>query len=119
MRKLAAVVLAFLFIVSARQAHKAYAEDDFFVSAKAVCVMDADTGKVIISKNMNMKLPPASTTKVMTAIVALEKTKPGDMFRVSRYAASMSPSKVYLRPGDEPRQRRCGAGLQSVGSGGL
>ena len=79
---------------------KASAEDDFPVTAKAICVMDADTGKVIISKNMHMKLPPASTTKVMTAIVALERTKPGETFRVSVHAASMSPSKVYLRPGD-------------------
>ena len=101
MRKLAALVLALALGFLVQPVLKTSAEDNFSVTAKAFCVMDADTGKVIASKNMNMKLPPASTTKVMTAIVALERTKPGDMFRVSAHAASMSPSKVYLRPGDE------------------
>lgn len=101
MRRLAAVVLALALGFLAQPALKASAEDNFSVTAKAVCVMDADTGKVIISKNMSMKLPPASCTKVMTAIIALERTRPGEMFRVSAHAASMSPSKVYLRSGDE------------------
>lgn len=101
MRRLAAVFLALALGFLVQPVLKASAEGDFSVTAKGVCVMDADTGKVIISKNMNMKLPPASCTKVMTAIVALERTKPGEMFRVSAHAASMSPSKVYLRPGDE------------------
>ena len=100
MRRLAAVFLALALGFLVQPVLKANAEGEFSVTARAVCVMDADTGKVIISKNMNMKLPPASTTKVMTAVVALERTKPGEMFRVSAHAASMSPSKVYLRPGD-------------------
>jgi D-alanyl-D-alanine carboxypeptidase (penicillin-binding protein 5/6) len=90
------------FLLTSFAATIAFAEDDdFTVTAKAVVVMDAETGKVILSRNMDMKLQPASTTKVMTAIVAMERTKPTDVFRVSRYASLMSPSKVYLRPGDE------------------
>jgi len=90
------------FLLASLTAITTFAEDDDFnVSAKAAVVMDAETGKVIISRNMDMKLQPASTTKVMTAIVAMERTKPTDVFRVSKYATTMSPSKVYLRPGDE------------------
>ena len=81
----------------------AYADDEqqLDISAKAAVVMDASTGQVIISRNKDMELPPASTTKVMTAIVALDKAKLTDTFKVSRAAAAKSPSKVYLRPGDE------------------
>ncbi|HEY3346714.1 MAG TPA: D-alanyl-D-alanine carboxypeptidase family protein [Nitrospirota bacterium] len=76
-------------------------EDALSVTAKGVVVMDADTGQVIISRNMDKMLPPASTTKVMTAILAIEKAKPTDIVKVSKHAADMSPSKVYLRRGDE------------------
>jgi serine-type D-Ala-D-Ala carboxypeptidase (penicillin-binding protein 5/6) len=76
-------------------------DDSLSVTAKGVVVMDADTGQVIISRNMDKMLPPASTTKVMTAILAIEKAKPADIVKVSRHASDMSPSKVYLRPGDE------------------
>ncbi len=40
--------------------------------AKAYCVMEPNTGHIIYSKNMNQKLPMASTTKIMTAIIYLE-----------------------------------------------
>jgi len=77
------------------------ADDEFDINAKSAVVMDADTGKVLISKNMDLELPPASTTKVMTAVVALEKAKLTDSFRVSGRAAGMSPSRVNLKAGDE------------------
>ena len=76
-------------------------EQQFGISAKAAVVMDAATGQVIISRNKDMQLPPASTTKVMTAVVALDRAKLTDTFKVSRAASAKSPSKVYLRPGDE------------------
>ena len=77
------------------------AADEFNITAKAAVVMDVATGRVIISKNMDMRLPPASTTKVMTALLALERTRLTDSIRVSRRASDMSPSKINLRPGDE------------------
>src|SRR5512143_4347276 len=101
--RLGATATLLLAIVLAAGAQRAYADDEqqLDVSAKAVVVMDASTGQVIISRNKDMQLPPASTTKVMTAIVALDKAKLTDTFKVSRAASAKSPSKVYLRPGDE------------------
>lgn len=98
MRKLVAALLMTL-VVSYGSA--ARADEDLSVSAKGIVVMDADTGKIIISKNKDLKLQPASTTKVMTALLAMEKTKPTDVVKVSKNATTMSPSKVYLRQGDE------------------
>ncbi|MBI5694421.1 MAG: D-alanyl-D-alanine carboxypeptidase [Nitrospirae bacterium] len=76
-------------------------DDTLDITARSCVVMDARTGEVIISKNRDLRLPQASTTKVMSAIVALEKTKLDDTFRVSRNASLTSPVKVYLKPGDE------------------
>ncbi len=98
MKRLSALILFTLVLLTSLR--PALADDNFSVTAEGVCVMDADTGKVIISRNLNTEFPPASCTKVMTAILTLERAKLSDVFTVSRYAASMPASKVYLRPGD-------------------
>jgi D-alanyl-D-alanine carboxypeptidase (penicillin-binding protein 5/6) len=69
------------------------------ITAKAALVMDAETGTVLWERNADDELPPASTTKVMTAILALESGSLGRSFPASAEACSVSPSKVNLRPG--------------------
>ena len=44
-------------------------------SAKAMCVLDKDSHRILYSKNANEQLPMASTTKVVTAITAIENCK--------------------------------------------
>ena len=48
------------------------AEAPSSLHAKAYCLIDADSGQILIGHNENEKLPMASTTKIMTCIVALE-----------------------------------------------
>ena len=43
--------------------------------AKAYCLLDADSGRILLGSNENEKLPMASTTKIMTCILALENGK--------------------------------------------
>jgi D-alanyl-D-alanine carboxypeptidase (penicillin-binding protein 5/6) len=62
--------------------------------------MDADTGKVLSSQNPHMFLPPASTLKVFTALVALNNLKLDDKVPVSAYAASAPASKLNIKPGE-------------------
>ncbi|MCG2814238.1 MAG: hypothetical protein L6245_06110, partial [Thermodesulfovibrionales bacterium] len=50
----------------------AYADE---ISSKAAVVMEASTGRVLFAKNPNLKLPPASTTKLVTAMVVLDRAK--------------------------------------------
>ncbi|MCW5889451.1 MAG: D-alanyl-D-alanine carboxypeptidase [bacterium] len=69
------------------------------VKARAALVVDANTGEVLFERNPDEALPPASTTKVLTAIVAIESGRLGDSVRVSEFAASTAPSKIGLRPG--------------------
>jgi serine-type D-Ala-D-Ala carboxypeptidase (penicillin-binding protein 5/6) len=69
-------------------------------SAVAALVMDAETGEALYEKNPHLPLPMASTTKVMTALLGVERLRPHELVEVSAYAASMAPSKIYLRPGE-------------------
>ncbi|MSP41294.1 MAG: D-alanyl-D-alanine carboxypeptidase [Deltaproteobacteria bacterium] len=62
--------------------------------------MDAANGKILYQKDADLRLPPASTTKIMTAIVTLESGhKLGESLTVSKDATRMPPTKLYLRPG--------------------
>lgn len=54
------------------------------VSAKSALVYDLTTNKTIYSKNSNMRLPMASLTKIMTAVIALENKKANDQYDVTQ-----------------------------------
>jgi len=68
------------------------------VSAEAAVLM-AD-GKIIWSKNADERLPMASTTKIMTALVAIESGDIGREVRVDRAACGVEGSSVYLTAGE-------------------
>jgi serine-type D-Ala-D-Ala carboxypeptidase (penicillin-binding protein 5/6) len=73
-------------------------DDD--LSARALLLMDAKTGKVLYQKDADVQLPPASTTKVLTAILTLESQKRfNDLLTVSKAATRVPASKLYLKPG--------------------
>jgi D-alanyl-D-alanine carboxypeptidase len=70
------------------------------LTARAAVLMDAATGKILYQKDAGLRLPPASTTKIVTAIVTLESGhKPGESLKVSKTATRVPASKLYLRPG--------------------
>ena len=75
------------------------------VAARAALVMDARSGRVLWERNGEVALPPASTTKIMTSILALESGMLGRDMEVSAYAASQPPSKLGLKAGQEVRLR--------------
>ena len=70
-----------------------------FVTARAAIVVDGATGDVLWSRSPDLELPPASTTKVMTAILALESDALERRFPVSAEACRVVPRKVNLRAG--------------------
>jgi D-alanyl-D-alanine carboxypeptidase (penicillin-binding protein 5/6) len=73
---------------------------DPYVTASAALMMDAETGGILYEKNPHVPLPMASTTKIMTALLGVERLHPRDTVRVSSYAISMMPSKIYLKSGE-------------------
>ncbi len=70
------------------------------ITATAALIMDADSGAILHEKNAHLPLPMASTTKIMTGLLGFELLSPDTLVRVSPYAASMAPSKVYLKSGE-------------------
>lgn len=71
--------------------------------AQAAVLMDADSGRVLYGKNENEPMPMASTTKIMTCILALEYGNPDDIVEVSAYAASMPKVKLFVKQGERYR----------------
>lgn len=71
--------------------------------AKAAVLMDAESGRVLYEKNGNEILPMASTTKIMTCIIALENADLEEVVSISAYAASMPKVKMYVKKGEEYR----------------
>lgn len=75
------------------------------VKAKAAILVDNQTGEVLWQRNPDLPLPNASTTKIVTAMVALQSGRLNDTVTVSSEAAHAPPSKVNLRPGWRMRVR--------------
>ncbi len=76
-----------------------YAEN-IEVSAKAAIVISADTGEIIYSKNSGEKLPMASTTKIMSALLCLESGDLYEPFAVDSDAIRVEGSSMGLQEGD-------------------
>ena len=94
-----AIALTMLLAASAVGAQDA--RDLGRVTAKAGIVVDVRTGEVRYARNSTLPLPPASTTKLLTALIALRQLSPQAVLPVSAYASTMPPSKAWLRPGWE------------------
>ncbi len=100
MKKLIAIILtSLLFLFNVAPAVKAEAKPPV-VSADSVVLMDATTGKVLYEKNKNSAYPPASTTKIMTTLLILEKCNLDDLVTVSKNAERADGSKIYIFEGE-------------------
>lgn len=75
-------------------------EPDFPLYAQSAVLMDADSGRILYEKNGHKVMPMASTTKIMTCILALENGNLEDYALASSYAASMPKVKLYVKEGE-------------------
>lgn len=78
-------------------------EGELQLYSQAAVLMDADSGRVLYGKNEKDILPMASTTKIMTCILALEYGNVEDIIEASAYAASMPQVKLYVKQGERYR----------------
>lgn len=70
-------------------------------SAKAMCLIEAESGRVLCEKNSDASLAMASTTKIMTAITAIENCADLDTpFEIDASAVGVSGTSMYLRKGE-------------------
>ncbi|HHU82012.1 MAG TPA: D-alanyl-D-alanine carboxypeptidase [Firmicutes bacterium] len=70
------------------------------VYARAAILVEEVSGMILYAKNEHQRRAPASTTKILTAIVALEKGNLEDVVTVSRRAARTGGSALWLKTGD-------------------
>lgn len=89
-----------LFIAFSSFAFKADAYELPGVSAKGAILIDAATGEVLYEKNGYEKLPMASTTKIMSALLALEQDNLDEQFVVDKNAIKVEGSSMGLQEGD-------------------
>lgn len=85
---------AIILIVSAMLFENAFAMAD---NADCACLINGTTGEVIFSKDMNDQHAMASTTKIMTAIIAIENCGMDETVTVSANAARQEGSAAYIR----------------------
>ena len=75
--------------------------DAMSCSARGCIVIETTTGRKLFAQNENKKMPMASTTKIMTAITAIENCNDLDeKFEISAKAVGVPGTSLYLRKGD-------------------
>ncbi len=88
----------FLFLSVCFVHGNAYADT---INARAAVVLDGQSGKILYAKNPNTRLQPASTTKLVTAMVVLDRLDPDSIVVVSKGAARIPTGAPRLRVGDK------------------
>ena len=73
--------------------------------AEAFILMDAGSGRVLTGKNTEQELAIASTTKIMTALIALETMDPEEYTTVSENAVRQEGSSIYLKTDEKIRMK--------------
>lgn len=98
---LAIILIGVMIIASSCPAYAKTSKISLSLSGKRAVIMDMDSGKVIYSKNAKTKCHNASTTKLMTAIVAVEKNKSlKKKIRISSNASNVTGVRLGMSTGD-------------------
>ncbi len=107
MKKIISVLLCFLMIMPLSVT--AFAQNNTLtdsLSAKSVVLMEMSSGEILLSKNPDEKLPPASITKIMAMLLVMEaldsgKIKLDDIVTTSKNASSKGGSQIWLKEGEQ------------------
>lgn len=95
MKRIALIILLLALLPCA-----CFAAGEFSVDAKAAVLIDAASGRVLYQQNANEPLPMASTTKLMTCLLALENSALSDMVTASANASGVPGTSIYLSVGE-------------------
>ncbi len=74
--------------------------EELDISAQSAILIDAKSKRILYEHNPHIKLPMASTTKIMTALLALEKGKLDDKIEINKSAVGVEGSSIYLKEGE-------------------
>ena len=84
----------YIFVILFMFSTNSYADntEDLNLLSHSAILIESNTGRILYSKDANMKMYPASTTKILTAILTIEKGNLNDITTVSKNAISVIPS---------------------------
>lgn len=107
-KKRIALVICALFVIAVqtfavRGKEKEENSTNIQLYARSAVLMDADSGRVLFGKNENERLPMASTTKIMTCILALENGNMEEEIAISAYAAGQPKVRLGMYEGQRFR----------------
>lgn len=71
------------------------------VTSHSACVIDVDSGRILAGKNENQQAEPASITKILTALVALENADISQVVTIPAAAAGVEGSSLYIKAGEQ------------------
>lgn len=94
------IILCMIFLINMGGTN-CFASSEPALTAKSAIVMDATTGKVLYAKDAESRRYPASTTKMMTLIVALENGNLNDVIEASENASKTEGSSLWLEHGEK------------------
>lgn len=103
MRKILIIFAALFIIIGQLFMQPAWALPQ--ITGKSAVLMDLHSGQVLYEKSKDEKLPPASITKVMTAILAIESGKLDKVVTISEKPPLVEGTKVYLEEGEKVKLR--------------
>ncbi len=73
------------------------------IGASSAILVDAKTGQILYEKNSHEQRSMASTTKIMTGIITLERANLNEEVTVSNHASEVGESELFLQPGEKMR----------------
>ena len=101
MKRFAILLLVLFFLLPSAVSASVPGTDLPDVSAGAACLYEPSTGTFLYEKNASERLPMASTTKIMTALAALEAVPPDTVIAAAPEACRVEGSGIGLKPGEE------------------
>lgn len=89
----------------------ALADAEITASARAAILMERRSGRVLFAQNADERYPMASTTKIMTALLAVERCGMDEIVTVGPRASGVTGSSIYLAEGERLTMRQMLLGL--------
>ena len=92
------LTLLFIWNVMLYTKNKDFIKVNALTGAKSMVVLDVDSNRVLLSQNPNEQLAMASTTKIMTAIVAIEESEDlNEIVKIDDRAVGIEGTSIYLQ----------------------
>jgi D-alanyl-D-alanine carboxypeptidase (penicillin-binding protein 5/6) len=93
--------LGFIVVLALLHSSDAHSSERNPLVSRAAVVLDSESGKLLFSKNPDQRMYPASTTKVMTAIMAIESGRLDEIVTIRNTDTYVVPSIIDLIPGEK------------------